>query len=96
MLELDEAMVATEQNEELGVIAMIDDGSENIEDIAAMITELECTFNGCTEGAGGSKFKSPTMEPAQAMDYLRFHREVTHGPRGVLHQKMGPICQIIK
>ena len=46
MLELDEAMVATEQNEELGVIAMIDDGSENIEDIAAMITELECTFNG--------------------------------------------------
>ena len=46
MLELDEATVAAEQNEEHGVIAVIDDGSENIEDIAAMMTELECTFNG--------------------------------------------------
>jgi hypothetical protein len=61
MLELDEATVAAEQNEEHGVIAVIDDGSENIEDIAAMMTELECTFNGCTEGAGGSKFKTPPM-----------------------------------
>ena len=58
MLELDEATVATEQNKALGVIAVIDDGPENIENIAAMMAELECTFNGCTEGAGGSKFKN--------------------------------------
>jgi hypothetical protein len=70
----DEATVAAEQNEEHVVIAVIDDGSENIEDIAAMMTELEYTYNGCTEGS---------MEPAHSMDYLRFHRDVTHGQRGV-------------
>ena len=60
---------------------MIHEGSEYTEDLAAVMTALECTYNGCTEGEGGTKFKTPALEPAQAIDYLRFHREDTHGQR---------------
>jgi hypothetical protein len=63
MLELDEATVAEEQYEEYREFDVIPEGSENIEDLAAEITALECTYYGCTEGEGGAKFK---------IDYLRF------------------------
>jgi hypothetical protein len=43
---------------------------------------LECTYDGCTAGEGGIKFKTTALAPAQAVEYLRFHREDTHGQRG--------------
>jgi hypothetical protein len=42
---------------------------------------LECTYDGCTAGEGGAKFKTPALAPVQAVEYLRFHREVAHGQR---------------
>jgi hypothetical protein len=33
-------------------------------------------------GEGGAKFKTPALAPAQAIEYLRFHREDAHGQRG--------------
>jgi hypothetical protein len=69
------------QYEEYGEFNVIQEESENLEDLATEMTALECTYNGCTEGAGGAKFKTPALEPAQAVEYLRFHREDTHGQR---------------
>jgi hypothetical protein len=36
---------------------------------------------GVQQKAGGDKFKTPALEPAQAVEYLRFHREDAHGQR---------------
>jgi hypothetical protein len=55
--------------------------SENIKDLAAVMTELECTYDGCTDGEEGTKFNTPALEEAQAIVYLRFHREDAQGQR---------------
>jgi hypothetical protein len=43
---------------------------------------LECTYDGCTAGEGGAKFKTPALSPAQALAYLGLHREAAHGQHG--------------
>jgi hypothetical protein len=61
---------------------VLQEESENIEDFDAEMVALECTYDGCTAGEGGAKFKTPAFAPAQAVEYLRFHREDAHGQRG--------------
>ena len=56
--------------------------SENLEDLVAEMSALECTYDGCTAGEGGAKFKTPALAPAQAVAYLRFHREDAHVQHG--------------
>jgi hypothetical protein len=43
---------------------------------------LECTYDGCTAGEGGAKFKTPALAPAQALAKLGLHREDAHGQHG--------------
>ena len=81
-LELDEATVEEKQYEEYGEFDLLQEESENLEDIVAEMSALECTYNGCTAGEGGAKFRTPALAPAQAVEYLRFHREDAHGQRG--------------
>jgi hypothetical protein len=82
VLELDEATVEERQYEEYGEFDVLQEEPENIKDFAAEMSSLECTYDGCTTGAGGAKFKTPALEPAQAVEYLRFHREYAHGQHG--------------
>ena len=58
---------------------MSQEESENLEDLAAEMSALECTYDGCTVGEGGAKFMTPALAPAQAVEYLRFHMEDSHG-----------------
>ena len=55
---------------------------EESEDLVAEMSALECTYDGCTAGEGGAKFRTPALAPAQAVEYLGFHREDAHGQRG--------------
>jgi hypothetical protein len=74
-LELDEATVEERQYEEYGE-------SENLKDLVAEMSALECTYDGCKAGEGGAKFKTTVLATAQALEYMRFHREDAHGQRG--------------
>ena len=56
--------------------------SKNLEDLTAEMSALKCTYDGCTAGEGGAKFRTPALAPALAVEYLRFHREDTHGQSG--------------
>jgi hypothetical protein len=38
---------------------------ETIEHLDAEMSALECTFEGCTSGVGGAKFKTPAGDLAQ-------------------------------
>ena len=58
---------------------MFEKKSENLEDFAAVMTALECTYSGCTAGEGGAKFRTPALEQTQAIERLGFHREYAHG-----------------
>jgi hypothetical protein len=78
-LELDKATVEEEQYEEY---SEFDVSQEESEDLVAEMSALKCTYNGCTAGEGGAKFRTPALAPAQAVEYLGFHREDAHGQRG--------------
>ena len=63
-------------------------GFEHLASIAILIAEmsaLECTHQGCTEGPGGGKYKTPALEPAVAIEMLKMHREDCHS------QVVGPV-----
>jgi hypothetical protein len=45
------------------------------------MTALECTYDGCTAGEVGAKFKTLALAPSQSVTYLGFHREDGHGQR---------------
>jgi hypothetical protein len=81
-LELDKDTVEERQYEEYGEFDMLQEESENIKDLTAEMSALECTYDGCTAGEGGPKFMTPALAPAQAVEYLRFHREYAHGQHG--------------
>ena len=55
---------------------------ETSEHFEAEMSALECTFEGCTSGVGGAKFKTPRGDLAQTVVYLQYHREEAHGQRG--------------
>ena len=59
-LELDEAVVV-EEFEEFDVPQT---EPETIEHLDAEMSALECTFEGCTSGVGGAKFKTPAGDLA--------------------------------
>jgi hypothetical protein len=81
-LELDASMVEVRRYEEYEEFDVLQKESENLKDLAAEMSALECTYDGCTAGEGGAKFKTPALAPAQSVAYLRFHREDAHGQRG--------------
>ena len=78
-LELDKASVEERKYEEYGKFGVLQEESENLKDLTAEMSALECTYDGCTVGEGGAKFMTPALAPAQAVEYLRFHREDYHG-----------------
>ena len=79
-LELDEATVEERQYKEYGEFDVLKEKSENLEDFVATMIALDCTYNGCTSGEGGAKFRTPALEKAQyAQEYLNFHIEDVHG-----------------
>jgi hypothetical protein len=61
---------------------VLQEESENLEDLIAEMSALECTYDGCKAGEGGAKFKTPALATAKALEYLRFHREDAHGHCG--------------
>jgi hypothetical protein len=81
-LELDKDTVKEKKYEDYGDSGVLQEESENIEDFAAKMSALECTYDGCTAGEGGAKFKTPALAPTQAVEYLKFYREDIHGQRG--------------
>jgi hypothetical protein len=83
-LELDEAKVEEREYEEYREFDVSQGEPENIEDFVAEMSALEYTHEGCTSGVGGAKFKTPALEQAQAVVYLRYHREDIHGQRGAV------------
>ena len=54
---------------------------KTIEHLDAEVAGLECTFEGCTSGAAGAKFKTPAGNLAHTIVYLQQHREDVHGQR---------------
>ena len=75
MSELDEA-TAVEGFEELGELdAPPVEEHETIEHLDAAMEGLECTFEGCTSGEAGAKFKTPAGDLAHTIVYLQQHRE---------------------
>ena len=40
---------------------------------------FECTYNGCTEGEGGARWKTPAFPTQVAKEYLELHIEDAHG-----------------
>ena len=64
-MELDEDTVEERQYKEYGEFDMLQEKSENLEDFVAEMSALECTYNGCTAGEGGAKFRTPALEKAQ-------------------------------
>jgi hypothetical protein len=54
---------------------------ETIEHLDAAMEGLECTFEGCTSGEAGAKFKTPAGDLAHTIVYLQQHREDVHGQR---------------
>jgi hypothetical protein len=81
-LELDKDTVEERQYEEHGEFDVLQEEFENLEDLVDEMSALEYTYDGCTAGEGGAKLKTPALAPAQAVEYLRFHREDAHGQRG--------------
>ena len=57
------------------------DEPETIEHLDAEMLGLECTFEGCTSGVDGAKFKTPAGDLAHTIVYLQQHREDAHGQR---------------
>ena len=55
------------------------DKSEYLDILFAEMSALECTHNGCTEGEGGARFKTPALAPQHALEYLQLHNEAAHG-----------------
>jgi hypothetical protein len=55
--------------------------AENIEDLAAEMSALQCTYDVAQRERGGAKFKTPALAPAQGVEYLKFHREDALGDR---------------
>ena len=43
------------------------------------MSALKCTHNGCTEGEGGARFKTPALPPQVAQEYLELHIKDAHG-----------------
>jgi hypothetical protein len=79
--ELGEA-TAVEGFEELGELgAPPVEEPETIEHLDAAMEGLECTFEGCTSGEAGAKFKTPAGDLAHTILYLQQHREDVHGQR---------------
>jgi hypothetical protein len=54
-LELDKASVEERKYEEYWKFDVLQEESENLEDLAAEMSALECTYDGCTAGEGGSQ-----------------------------------------
>jgi hypothetical protein len=54
---------------------------ETIEHLDAEMSGLDCTFEGCTSGEAGAKFKTPAGDLAYTLVYLQQHREDVHGQR---------------
>ena len=53
--------------------------SEYLDILFAEMSALECTYNGCTEGEGGARFKTPALPTQIAQEYLELHIEDAHG-----------------
>jgi hypothetical protein len=54
--------VEERQYEEYREFDMLQEESENIEDLTAEMSALECTYDGCTAGEGGTKFMTPALQ----------------------------------
>jgi hypothetical protein len=80
--------VKEKQYLEYGEFDMLKKESENLKDLVAEMSALECTYDGCTSGEGGAKFKTPALAPALAVEYLSFHREDAHGQCGAAAEKV--------
>ena len=78
-LELDKAAVEEQQYEEYGKFDVLQEVSENLEDIVAEMSAVECPYDGCTSGERGARFKTPALAPQHAQEYLKFHIEDVHG-----------------
>ena len=77
-LELDEAAVV----EEFWEFDVPQEEPKTIEHLDAEMSVMECTFEGCTSGVGGAKFKTTASDLAKNNIYLQYHREDAHGQRG--------------
>jgi hypothetical protein len=78
--EFDEA-TAVEGFEELGELdAPPVEEPETIEHLDVAMEGLACTFEGCTSGEAGAKFKTPAGDLAHNNLYLQQHREDVHCP----------------
>jgi hypothetical protein len=70
-LELDRAAVEERQYKESGEFDVLQKESEHLEDLVAEMSALEYTYNGCTKGEGGAKFKTPALPPQVAQEWCR-------------------------
>ena len=59
------------------------DESEYLDILFAEMSALQCTHQGCTEGDGGARYKTPPLEPQYALELLKLHREDAHGQQVV-------------
>ena len=60
-------------------------GFEHLDSIAILLAEMsaiECTYEGCAEGAGGTRWKTPVLEAQFAMELYRNHLASVHGQQG--------------
>ena len=60
-------------------------GFEHLDSIAILLAEMsaiECTYQGCAEGAGGTRWKTPVLEAQFAMELYRNHLASVHGQQG--------------
>jgi hypothetical protein len=78
-LELDKATVV----EKFGEFDVSQEEPETIENLDAEMSALEGTFEGCTSGVGGAKFKTPAGDLAQTVIYLQYLRQDAHGRQAV-------------
>ena len=68
--------------EEFGEFDVSKEEPETIENLDAEMSALECTFEGCTSGVGGAKFKTLAGDLAQTVIYLQYHRKDAHCQHG--------------
>jgi hypothetical protein len=88
--------VGEKQYEEYGEFDVFKEESENLKDLVAEMSALECTYDGCTAGEGGAKFRTPALAPALAVTYRWFHREDAHSQGGAAARGGGEKVQLSK
>ena len=69
-------------NKDIGeTVGQENNGFEHLANISILLAEmsaLECTYQGCTGGPGGAKYKTPALEPAMALEMLKMHDKNCH------------------